>query len=114
MTERLLVLADGEERHGHLEVRPEIVLEIAFDGLQRSQRHASGFALRFPRIARLREDKTAADADTIETVRALYEAQLKSGHREDVTAEDRKKPAIVRKSGRRSGRHPTCGRRRSS
>jgi DNA ligase 1 len=106
MTERLLVLADGEERHGYLEVRPEIVLEVAFDGLQRSQRHASGFALRFPRIARVREDKTAADADTIETVRALYEAQLKSGHREDVTAEDRKKSTIVRKGGRRSGRRP--------
>lgn len=64
-------------------VRPELVLEVAFDGIQRSTRHDGGYALRFPRIARIRDDKGPADADRLETVRALYEAQLRSGHRED-------------------------------
>jgi len=64
-------------------VRPEIVLEIAFDGVQKSTRHKSGFALRFPRIARLRDDKPAEEADTLDTVRSLYAAQLESGHREE-------------------------------
>jgi DNA ligase-1 len=52
-------------------VRPEQVVEIAFDGLQRSTRYAGGLALRFARVVRYRDDKTAAEADTIETVRAL-------------------------------------------
>ncbi len=53
-------------------VEPTIVVEIAFDVIQRSPRHRSGFALRFPRIARLRRDKAAADADTLATVEALF------------------------------------------
>ena len=52
-------------------VRPEQVVEIAFDGLQRSTRYPGGVALRFARVLRYRDDKTAAEADTIETVRAL-------------------------------------------
>ncbi|WNB86215.1 ATP-dependent DNA ligase [Cellulomonas sp. ATA003] len=52
-------------------VRPEQVVEIAFDGLQRSSRYPGGLALRFARVLRYRDDKTAAEADTIETVRAL-------------------------------------------
>ncbi|GAA4805274.1 ATP-dependent DNA ligase [Nocardioides caeni] len=52
-------------------VRPEQVVEIAFDGLQRSTRYPGGLALRFARVVGYREDKTAAEADTIETVRAL-------------------------------------------
>ena len=52
-------------------VRPEQVVEIAFDGLQRSTRYPGGLALRFARVLRYRDDKTAAEADTIETVRAL-------------------------------------------
>ena len=91
MTARLEALAIGEERHGYLRVKPEIVLEVAFDGLQKSDRHSSGFALRFPRIARIRDDKTPADADAIDAVRALWEAQLASGHREDLRAGDRVK-----------------------
>jgi hypothetical protein len=70
---------------------------VAFDGLQRSQRHSSGFALRFPRIAHIRDDKKPEEADTLDVVRGLYEAQLASGHRED-------KPE--KKKGRRSGRRP--------
>lgn len=54
-------------------VRPEVVIEVAFDTIQKSNRHKSGFALRFPRIVRLRPDKTPADATTLEDVHHLYE-----------------------------------------
>jgi DNA ligase-1 len=53
-------------------VAPEVVLEVAFDTIQKSNRHKSGFALRFPRIARLRPDKTPAEANTLEEVKELY------------------------------------------
>jgi DNA ligase-1 len=49
------------------------VLEVAFEGLQRSTRHRSGVAMRFPRIGRIRWDKPAREADTIESVQALLE-----------------------------------------
>jgi DNA ligase-1 len=52
-------------------VKPELVFELAFEGIQRSPRHRSGIAVRFPRMARWRTDKKAAEADTIETIRAL-------------------------------------------
>ncbi len=52
-------------------VRPEVVLEVAFDSIRPSPRHASGLALRFPRIKRVRSDKTVAEIDTLETARAL-------------------------------------------
>jgi DNA ligase-1 len=52
-------------------VKPELVFEIAFEGIQKSPRHRSGIAVRFPRMARWRTDKRAADADTVETVKAL-------------------------------------------
>jgi DNA ligase-1 len=52
-------------------VRPEQVVEIAFDGLQRSTRYPGGLALRFARVLRYRDDKTAAEADTIDTVRSF-------------------------------------------
>ncbi len=58
-----------------LEVEPKIVLEVAFNNMMRSTRHESGYALRFPRILRLRPDKPPEDADTIETVRDIYERQ---------------------------------------
>lgn len=57
--------------HYAVELRPEQVVEIAFDGLQRSTRYPGGVALRFARVLRYRDDKTADEADTIETVRAL-------------------------------------------
>ena len=56
-------------------VKPSIVLEVAFNNMMRSDRHASGYALRFPRILRLRPDKTAQEIDTLETVREIYEKQ---------------------------------------
>ena len=58
-----------------LEVAPKIVLEVAFNNMMRSTRHESGYALRFPRIVRLRPDKRPEDADTIETVKEIYERQ---------------------------------------
>jgi DNA ligase-1 len=57
-------------------VEPAIVVEIAFDIIQQSDLHGSGYSLRFPRIVRLRPDKTAADADTTERVAAIYAEML--------------------------------------
>lgn len=60
-------------RHGRYRVvEPAIVVEIAFDVIMRSTRHASGFALRFPRIARVRDDKAATEIDTLATVAELW------------------------------------------
>jgi DNA ligase-1 len=79
-TTRLLELADpplppGEPArpHGVVRVRQELVVEIAFDGVQASSRYPGGVALRFARVLRYREDKTAAAADTIDAVRALWD-----------------------------------------
>ncbi len=52
-------------------VKPELVFELAFEGIQRSPRHRSGIAVRFPRMARWRRDKKPEEADTIDTIRAL-------------------------------------------
>jgi DNA ligase 1 len=61
-----------EFAHGRVRlVEPEIVIEVTCDRIQESRRHKSGYAMRFPRIVRLRPDKTAADIDTLETVRNL-------------------------------------------
>ncbi len=57
-------------------VKPEVVLEVAFDGVQKSTRHKSGYALRFPRILRWRKDKRVAEADDIGRVEALYKMSL--------------------------------------
>jgi DNA ligase-1 len=69
-TERFLEIED--HRDGHVVyLRPEIVYEIAFDGVQRSTRYPGGVALRFARVKRYRDDKTPAEADTIDTVRSF-------------------------------------------
>ncbi len=71
-TERLLELAT--EREGHVvRVRPELVVEIAFDGVQRSSRYPGGLALRFARVKGYRPDKSAEEADTIDLVRSIHE-----------------------------------------
>jgi DNA ligase-1 len=57
-------------------VEPRIVIEVAFNGIQRSSRHKSGFALRFPRIVRIRHDKRPDEIDTIETVESLYDSSV--------------------------------------
>jgi DNA ligase-1 len=63
-----------EFAHGRVRiVEPRIVLEVTCDRIQESKRHKSGYALRFPRILRLRPDKDAAEIDTLETVRKLVE-----------------------------------------
>jgi DNA ligase-1 len=68
------------ERFGPVRsVKPELVFEIAFEEIRRSPRHRSGIAVRFPRIARRRTDKSAADADRLETIAALLNAS--QGHR---------------------------------
>ena len=68
-TERLLALENSRDDYT-VYVRPELVAEIAFDGVQRSPRYPGGIALRFARVLRYREDKRASEADTLETVRA--------------------------------------------
>jgi ATP-dependent DNA ligase I len=78
-TARLLELAEPAERpagaaaYGVVRVRPELVVEVAFDGVQASPRYPGGLALRFARVLRYRPDKTAAEADTIDAVRALWD-----------------------------------------
>ena len=64
------------EDYGHFRtVEPEILLEVAFNNVMRSERHNSGFALRFPRIVRLRPDKPLAEIDTLERVEEIYQSQ---------------------------------------
>ncbi len=58
-------------------VEPKIVLEVAFNNMMQSNRHESGYSLRFPRIVRLRPDKLPQDADTIERAREIYGKQSK-------------------------------------
>jgi ATP-dependent DNA ligase I len=72
-TDRLLALETHRDSYT-VYVRPELVVEIAFDGVQRSPRYPGGMALRFARVLRYRDDKPAAEADTIDTVRALSPA----------------------------------------
>jgi DNA ligase-1 len=66
-------------------VRPELVVEIAFDGLQKSSTYPGGLALRFARVKRYREDKPAGEADSIAFVRELYERGLGAGAAEGST-----------------------------
>jgi DNA ligase 1 len=57
-------------------VEPNTVIEVAFDSIQRSTRHGSGYALRFPRIVRLRPEKPVAEIDTLTTVEDLYQKHV--------------------------------------
>jgi DNA ligase 1 len=66
---------DRRQAHGVVRVRPELVVEIAFDGVQASSRYPGGLALRFARVLRFRPDKRPADADTIEAIRAIWSRQ---------------------------------------
>ena len=59
----------------HRTVEPKIVLEVAFNNMMRSSRHESGYALRFPRILRIRSDKSVEEIDTLETVQEIFERQ---------------------------------------
>lgn len=72
-----LLRSISKERFGRVAlVEPKVVLEVAFDGVQKSPRHKSGYALRFPRIVRWRKDKEASEIDELELVRELYERSL--------------------------------------
>jgi DNA ligase-1 len=74
MTEWFKAHTLQEFAHGRVRiVEPQVVLEVTFDRVQESKRHKSGYALRFPRILRLRDDKTVDEIDTLETVRKLAE-----------------------------------------
>ena len=70
-TERLLALETGRDDFT-VHVRPELVVEVAFDGVQASSRYPGGLALRFARVKGYRPDKSADEADTIETVRTIH------------------------------------------
>jgi len=72
MTERLLALK-ASEAYGTVSVQPEVVVEVAFNNIQESPTYQSGMALRSARIVRLRPDKTAAEADTLQMMRRLQQ-----------------------------------------
>jgi DNA ligase-1 len=71
-TDALLALEASRDDYT-VYVRPELVVEVAFDGLQSSSRYPAGLALRFARVKGYRHDKSPEDADTIDTVRAIHE-----------------------------------------
>jgi len=75
MTARLRALATGDDGYT-VTVRPEVVVEVAYNEIQRSPQYASGFALRFARIARVRDDKSPAHASTLDELRARFQAQF--------------------------------------
>ena len=72
MTKRFLEITIEDRGHVRM-VKPEVVLEVAFDSIQHSGRHLSGYALRFPRIVRIRDDKPVDEIDTLERVAELYD-----------------------------------------
>jgi DNA ligase-1 len=75
MTERLLTLEQSRQG-GTVFVQPRVVVEVRFNEIQESSQYPSGLALRFARISHLREDKTPSEADTIQTLRQLYDQQF--------------------------------------
>ena len=75
MTDRLRLATIKNEGY-RLLVRPEIILEVAFDSIQKSNRHNSGFSLRFPRIKSIRTDKSLAEVDSLQKVIQIYEKQV--------------------------------------
>jgi DNA ligase-1 len=80
MTRRLKELAIQEE-YRRVYVTPKIVVEVAYNEIQKSPKYKCGMALRFARITRIRDDKTPEEADTIQRVREIYQKQfLKKGN----------------------------------
>lgn len=75
MTERLKSIMISDEGY-RIIVKPEIVLEIAFDSIQKSDRHDSGYALRFPRIKRIRDDKGVNDIDSLDKIKMIYDRRV--------------------------------------
>lgn len=87
--------ANGEWDGWRFKVSPTTVLEIAFDRLQESKRHKSGYAMRFPRIARIRDDKSVDEISTIDEVRRIYEGQLQREGQNDEPAAGSKRSAAA-------------------
>jgi DNA ligase-1 len=75
MTERLWTLAERDDGYT-VRVRPEVVVEVAYNEIQKSPTYRSGMALRFARITRIRDDKAPSQATTLDELRALYERQF--------------------------------------
>jgi DNA ligase-1 len=86
MTGRLRSLAVADDGRRYV-VRPEIVVEIAFDQIQKSARHDSGYALRFPRIKTIRNDKPPSEADTLARVREIYGSDANTAREVETDAE---------------------------
>src|SRR5437899_12922716 len=82
-------------------VEPNVILEVAFNGIQKSDRHDSGYALRFPRIVRLRYDKTLSEIDTRETVEKLYNRHLRNSGSDARIAYERSKHSLKGKAALR-------------
>lgn len=79
-----------EFAHGRVRiVEPTVVIEVTFDRVQPSKRHKSGFALRFPRIVRLRTDKSVNDIDTLETVKRLVEVNDQAAKNHEISRHDK-------------------------
>lgn len=74
MTGRMKELTERDQGY-RMRVRPVVVIEVAFDSVQKSTRHDSGYALRFPRIKRIRADKSVADIDTVDSVATIFSRQ---------------------------------------
>ena len=83
MTARLRAAAISDDGYT-VRVRPEVVVEVAYNEIQRSPRYLSGFALRFARVARIRDDKGPRDADTVATLAARYQTQFAAKARSGV------------------------------
>ncbi|HEV2475671.1 MAG TPA: ATP-dependent DNA ligase, partial [Candidatus Dormibacteraeota bacterium] len=84
-TKRFLEMTVQDQGYRRM-VRPEVVLEVAFDSIQHSGRHMSGYALRFPRIVRIRDDKPVAEIDTLERVAELYDRYF--GEKSEIALSD--------------------------
>jgi DNA ligase-1 len=79
-TQRLQEIASGRDDYT-VQVRPELVVEIAFNDIQASPRYPGGMALRFARVKRYRPDKRPEEADTIDSVRVLFQRETGSESR---------------------------------
>src|SRR6185437_15073880 len=93
LTELFLSLSRKQVGRVHL-VEPKVVLEIACDQIQKSPRHASGFAFRFPRIKRIRWDKRPQDADRLSRIREIYESTHNFGYSAELTNVEVREPTL--------------------
>ncbi|HEX9786825.1 MAG TPA: hypothetical protein VGB09_02315 [Candidatus Binatia bacterium] len=80
MTARLQALQSGDDGYT-VSVRPEVVVEVAYNEIQKSPQYSSGFALRFARIKRIREDKGPGDITTLAQLQSLYDRQFQTKSR---------------------------------